>query len=156
MKTTFETALDQHEVSDFFKGNGIYFARGSEWGDHLHVNNWQGMCSVLKTQKAAQSLLTNIFEEYVKHFKENYDDAAGLFANISAYYSVKSMYHFLSDDNYDLIDDINNESKKNIGKLLRLLRKEYDEKTKNLQMLSFEQQLQKLKRNGCNIDLESL
>lgn len=156
MKTTFETALDQHEISDFFKGNGIYFARGSEWGDHLHINNWQGMCSVLETQKFAQSLLTNIFEEYVKYLKENYEDAVGLLANVSAYYSARSMYPFLSADNYDLIDEINNESKKNIAKLIKLLRKEYDIKTKDLQMISFEQQLQKLKRNGCTIDLETL
>lgn len=36
MKTTFETAIDKHEIPDFFKGNGIYFARGSDWGDHPH------------------------------------------------------------------------------------------------------------------------
>jgi hypothetical protein len=34
MKTTFETALELHEISDLFKGNGKYFARGSDLGDH--------------------------------------------------------------------------------------------------------------------------
>jgi len=53
MKTTFEIALDQHEISEFFKGNGIYFARGSEWGDHLYISNWQEMCGVLKNPKRA-------------------------------------------------------------------------------------------------------
>ena len=62
MKTTFEIALDLHEISDFFKGNGQYFARSSDWGDHLFISNWQEMCSVLKNQKAAQNLLTSILK----------------------------------------------------------------------------------------------
>ncbi|GFM66106.1 hypothetical protein PSCICM_31360 [Pseudomonas cichorii] len=75
MTTTFETALDKHEISDFFKGGGIYFARGSDWGNHLYISNWQEMCSVLKNQKPAQSLLTSIFEEYIKYLKENCKEA---------------------------------------------------------------------------------
>lgn len=94
MKTTFEKALDQHEISDFFKGNGIYFARGSDWGDHLYISNWQEMCSVLKKQKAANSLLTTIFEEYINHLNENYVDAASLLSNISAYYILKKKTPF--------------------------------------------------------------
>ena len=156
MKTTFETALDQHEISDFFKGNGIYFARGSEWGDHLHISNWQEMCSALKTQTTAQSLLTTIFEEYATYLNENYEDAEGLLSNITAYYIARSMFPFLSADNYDLIESLNNKSKKNIGRLFRLLRKEYDTKNKDLPKYSFEQEIQKIKRNGCAIELESL
>ncbi|MHC8394210.1 hypothetical protein ACYZT8_11200 [Pseudomonas sp. LB3P93] len=156
MKTTFETALDQHEISDFFKGNGIYFARGSDWGDHLYVGNWAGMCSILETQKAAQGLLTTIFEEYARHLNENYEDAEGLLSNITAYYITRQKYPFLSADNYDLIKSLDNKSKENIGRLFRLLRKEHDKITKDLQMLSFEQRLQKLKSNDCTIDLESL
>lgn len=156
MKTTFETALDQHEISDFFKGNGIYFARGSEWGDHLYISNWQEMCSVLKTQTAAQNLLTTIFEEYVKYLDESYEDAEGLFSNIAAYYIARSMFPFLSADNYDLIESLNNKSKEQIGRSFRLLRNEYDTKNKNLQKYSFEQEVQKIKRNGCTIELETL
>lgn len=156
MKTMFETALDQHEISEFFKGNGIYFARGSDWGDHLHVSNWAEICNVLKTQKATRNLLTTIFEEYARYLNENYEDAEGLLSNITAYYIIKTRHPFLSDDNYDLIKSIDNKSKEQIGRLFRLLRKEHDIKTKELQMLSFEQRLQKLKINGCPIDLESL
>jgi hypothetical protein len=156
MQTTFETALDQHEISEFFKGNGIYFARGSDWGDHLYVSNWAEMCGVLETQKAAQSLLSTIFEEYARYLNENYEDAEGLLSNITAYCITRQKSPFLSADNYDLIKSLDNKSKENIGRLFRLLRKEYDIKTKDLQMLSFEQRLQKLKSNGCSINLENL
>ncbi|MHC8293327.1 hypothetical protein [Pseudomonas sp. LB3P58] len=156
MKTTFEMALDQHEISDFFKGKGIYFARGSEWGDHLYISNWQGMCSVLKNQKAAQSLLTTIFDEYVKFLNENYDDAAGLLSNLTAYYVIKSKYTFLSAENYDLIKSLDKKRKENIGLLFRLLRKEYDIKNKDLTNYSFEQEIQRLKKHGCTIELDTL
>lgn len=118
MKTTFETALDLHEISDFFKGNGQYFARGSDWGDHLFISNWQEMCSVLKNQKAAQNLLTSIFEDYAKYLKENYSDAEGLFSNISAYYTLKNKIAFLSSNSYDLIESLDERSKKNNPNLL--------------------------------------
>ncbi|WP_415769799.1 hypothetical protein [Pseudomonas sp. LB3P38] len=156
MKTTFETALDQHEISNFFKGDGIYFARGSEWGDHLYISNWQEMCGVLKTQNAAQSLLTTIFQEYVRYLDENYEDAEGLLSNIAAYYIARGMFKFLSADNYDLIDSLETKNKENIGRLFRLLRKEYDIKNKDLPNYSFDQEIQKLKSNGCTIELEAL
>ena len=130
MKTTFETALDLHEISDFFKGNGQYFARGSDWGDHLFISNWQEMCSVLKNQKAAQNSLTSILEDYAKYLKEDYSDAEVLLSNISAYYTLKNKIAFLSSNSYDLIESLDERSKKDIGKLFRLLRQQYDLKTK--------------------------
>lgn len=156
MKTTFETALDQHEITDFFKGNGIYFARGSDWGDHLHVSNWQEMCGVLKTQRSAQSLLTNIFEEYVKYLSENYEDAAGLLSNITAYYVIRHKFDFLSADYYDLINSLDSKTKEKTGTMFRLLRTEYDKQNKDLPNYSFEQEIQRLKKHGCTTELESL
>ncbi|MFM9383863.1 hypothetical protein [Pseudomonas sp. UV AK001] len=156
MKTSFETALEQHEISEFFKGEGIYFARGSDWGDHLHISNWQEMCSVLKTQKAAQSLLTKIFEDYAKYLKENYEDAASLLSNITAYYILKNKIHFLSAEGYDLIASLDDKTKNNIGNLFRYLRKVYDKKNENSSKYSFEQEIQRLKNNDCNIDIENL
>ena len=156
MKTTFEIALDQHEISEFFKGNGIYFARGSEWGDHLYISNWQEMCGVLKTQNAPQSLLTTIFQEYVRYLVENYEDAEGLFSNIAAYYIARGMFQFLSADNYDLIESLETKDKVNIGRLFRLLRTEYDRKNRDLPNYSFDQEIKNLKRNGCTIELEDL
>ncbi len=156
MRSTFETALDQHEVSELFKGNGIYFARGSDWGDHLYISNWQEVCGVLKNQKAASSLLTNIFEEYVKYLHENYADAAGLLRNISAYYVLKQKNPVLSIDDYDLISALDEKSKKHIGTLFRLLRKEYDKNKENALKYSFEQELNRIKKNGCPFELEKL
>lgn len=156
MKTTFEIALNQHEISDFFKGDGIYFAKGSEWGDHLYISNWQEMCGVLKTQTAAQSLLTTLFQEYVQCLDENYEDAEGLFSNIAAYYIARAMFQFLSADNYNLIENLETKDKENIGRLFRLLREDYDRKNKDLPNYSFDQEIQNLKRNGCTIELEAL
>jgi hypothetical protein len=47
------------------------------------------MCGILKHQKAAQSLLTNIFKDSAKYSKEDYSDAEGLLSNTSAYYTLK-------------------------------------------------------------------
>ncbi|MDN3223994.1 hypothetical protein [Pseudomonas nunensis] len=156
MKTTFEMALAQYNISDFFKGNGIYFARGSDWGDHLYVSNWQEMCGVLKTQSAAQSSLTNIFEEYVKYLSENYEDAAGLLSNITAYYVIKHKFDFLSANNYDLINSLDSKIKEKTGKLFKLLRIEYDKQNRDLPNYSFEQEIHRLKKHGCTTELESL
>ncbi|POP73369.1 hypothetical protein [Pseudomonas syringae] len=156
MTTTFETALDRHEISEFFKGEGIYFARGSDWGDHLYISNWQEMCGFLKNQKAAQTLLTSIFDDYVKYLQEDYLDAYGLFSNISAYYILRKKLPILSDNHYNLIEALDNKSKKNIGTLFRLLRREYDKKDENLKKYTFEEEMKRLKNNGCEVELESL
>lgn len=156
MKTTFETAIDKHEIPDFFKGNGIYFARGSDWGDHLHINNWQEMCSVLKSQNAPQPLLTTLFEEYVNSLKEHYDDANGLLSNIISYYITRRRCPFLSSGEYDLMESLDRKCLSTTGRLFRLLRKVHGIKNNDLPTYSFEQQLQRLKTYGCNVDLESL
>lgn len=156
MKTTFEIAIDKREIPDFFKGNGIYFARGSDWGDHLHINNWQEMCSILKTQNASQHLLTTLFEEYVSSLKENYEDADDLLSNIRAYYIVRRTFPFLSSDNYDLIEGLDEKHLSTIGRLFRLLRKLYDTNNKELPTYSFDQEIQKLKTCGCTLEFENL
>jgi len=156
MKTTFETALDLHEISEFFKGNGQYFARGSDWGDHLFISNWQEMCSILKNQKAAQNLLTSIFEDYAKYLKEDHSDAEGLFSNISVYYTLKNKIAFLSSNSYDLIESLDERSKKNIGKLFRLLRQQYDLKNKDLSKYTFDEEIKRLRLKGCTLSLEQL
>lgn len=153
MKTTFETALELHETSDFFKGTGKYFSRGSDWGDHL-ISNWQEMCGVLKNQKAAQSLLTTIFEDYAKHLKEDYSDAEALLSNISAYYTLKNKIAFLSATNYDLIESLDEQSKKNTGKLFRHLRQQHDTKNKESPKCKFDDEIKRLKLKGCLLNLE--
>jgi hypothetical protein len=140
----------------FSKGITSISQGGSEWGDHLYISNWQEMCGVLKTQNAAQSLLTTIFQEYVRYLVEKYEDAEGLFSNIAAYYISRGMFQFLSADNYDLIESLETKDKVNIGRLFRLLRTEYDKKNRDLPNYSFDQEIKNLKRNGCTIELEDL
>ncbi|GFM66092.1 hypothetical protein PSCICJ_22100 [Pseudomonas cichorii] len=156
MKNRFEIALDQDEITDFFKGNGIYFARGSDWGDHLYISNWQVMCGILKTQKPAQSLLTNLFEEYLRYLGDSYKDAESLLFNISAYYGLKRKLPFLSADNYDLLDSLDEKSKHIVGQTFRRLRKEYDLENKDLPATAFDQLIERIRKNGCNISLEDL
>ncbi|GFM95072.1 hypothetical protein [Pseudomonas cichorii] len=156
MKNKFEAAIDNDEISKFFKGEGTYFARGSDWGDHLYVSNWQIMCSTLKKQKPAQSLLTHIFEEYLRYLDDSYNDAESLLRNISSYYTLKNKIPFLSDENYDLIESLDSVSKIIVGRLFRFLREEYDIKNKDLPNNTFPQEIESLIKKGCTIDLEKL
>lgn len=156
MTDSFQTALDQHEIPDFFKGSGRYFARGCDWGDHLHIGNWQGLCAALKTQDTPQNTLTRLFETYVVTLKENYVDAQGLLCNITAYYVLKSKITFLSAQGYDLIEALGETSTTTVGVLFRLLRQVYDKENQDLPKYSFAEELQRLKDRGCTVDLEKL
>ncbi|WP_338802446.1 hypothetical protein V9L13_10440 [Pseudomonas sp. RSB 5.4] len=109
-----------------------------------------------KSERAAQNLLTSIFEDYAKYFKEDYSDAEGLFSNISAYYTLKNKIAFLSRNSYDLIESLDERSKKNIGKLFRLLRQQYDLKNKDLPKYTFDEKIKRLKLKGCTLNLEQL
>lgn len=155
MMTTFEIALNQHEIPEFFKGEGVYFARGSDWGDHLYISNWQEMFSVLKQQKAAENLLTRVFEEYVKSLNEKYTDAEKLLCNIKAYYAISEKSSSLAIDNYDLIDTLDEKSKSIIGRMFRLLRLDYDKNRETTAKHTFEEMLERMKSNGCLYDFES-
>ncbi|MGY2293749.1 hypothetical protein ACW9H6_28930 [Pseudomonas sp. SDO528_S397] len=155
MMTTFEIALNQHKIPEFFKGEGVYFARGSDWGDHLYISNWQEMFSVLKQQKAAENLLTHVFEKYVKSLNEKYADAETLLCNIKAYYAINGKNSSLAIDNYDLIDTLDEKSKSIIGRVFRLLRLEYDKNRETTAKHTFEEMLERMKSNGCLYDFES-
>lgn len=153
---TFQNALDQHEIPDFFKGNGFYFAKGCDWGDHLHINNWQGMCAVLRHQDSAQVKLTRIFEEYVQSLEENYIDSDGLLSNLRAYYILRKKNPFLSAAGYDLTAALGKTSRNKAGVLFRLLRISYDKENAGTSKYSFAQELQRLRSLGCTLELESL
>ena len=156
MTATFQHALDHHEIADFFKGKGIYFARGCDWGDHLHIGNWQGMCAVLKHQDSAQQHLTRLFGEYVASLDQNYVDAEGLLCNITAYYILRKKNEFLCAGGYDLIADLDETSQQTIGALFRLLRVIYDRENADLPKYSFDQELERLKSHGFTLEFETL
>lgn len=79
-----------------------------------------------------------------------------MLSNISAYYTLKNKIAFLSNNNYDLIESLDEKSKNNIGKLFRLLRQHYDIKNELLSKYKFNDEIKRLKLKGCLIDLEHL
>ncbi|VVM98399.1 hypothetical protein PS619_03192 [Pseudomonas fluorescens] len=79
-----------------------------------------------------------------------------MLSNISAYYTLKNKIAFLSDNNYDLVESLDEKNKTNIGKLFRLLRQQYDIKNERLPRYKFNDEIKRLKLKGCLIDLEHL
>ncbi len=51
------------------------------------------------------------FAEYLHSLKNEYNDAESLISNISSYYSMRKDYEFMSNSNYDLIEQSNNGEK---------------------------------------------
>lgn len=156
MTGTFQYALDHQEIADFFKGNGIYFARGCDWGDHLYIGNWQAMCAVLKHQDSAREQLTRLFGEYVASLDQCYVDAEGLLCTITAYSILRKTNAVLCAGSYDLFAELSDTHKKTIGALFRLLRGIYDRENAHLPKYSFDQELERLKSHGCTTEFETL
>ncbi|MFJ7283508.1 hypothetical protein [Pseudomonas sp. NPDC099000] len=84
MISNFEKALDRDEFPDYFRGSGIYFTRDPDWGNQLHIINWQGLCGFLKTQKNPVSILKTAFEKYVTTVTNSLEDANDLLENKGA------------------------------------------------------------------------
>jgi hypothetical protein len=90
MISNFEKALNRDEIPDYFRGSGIYFTRDPDWGNQLHMINWQGLCSFLETQKNPVSILNCAFQKYVITVKNSLEDANDLLENIGCYYYMKN------------------------------------------------------------------
>lgn len=156
MKTKFKIALENNEPSEFFKGQGQYFSRDPDWGDHLYINNWQGLFGHLKSKESPNSILLDVFSKYLTSLQSRYEDADSLLLNISCYYLTRNATSFISEDSFDLITNLSEKNKKTIGKLFRLLRREYTNQNAGKPVISLEQFLSKIKTNGCNFNLEKL
>ena len=156
MKTKFQTALEKNELPEFFKGQGEYFSRDPDWGDHLHINNWQGLCGFLKQKEQPANILLKAFSEYLQSLQITYKDADSALLNISCYYSIRADTSFMSTDDFDLILALDSGSKKIIGELFRLLRREYAAHNAGNPVISFDQFLSEIKDNGCTVDVEKL
>ncbi|GFM82498.1 hypothetical protein PSCICN_31900 [Pseudomonas cichorii] len=156
MKTNFQIALEKNEAPDFFNGQGQYFSRDPDWGDHLYISNWQGVCGYLKQKEQPNKILLEAFNEYLQSLRISYEDADSLLLNISCYYSMRADTSFMSADDFDLILALDSASKKIIGELFRLLRREYAAHNAGSPVISFDQFLSEIKDNGCKIDLEKL
>ncbi|KAF2391645.1 MULTISPECIES: hypothetical protein [Pseudomonas] len=156
MKTKFQIALENNECPEFFKGQGQYFSRDPDWGDHLYINNWQGLCGYLKLKENPNKILLDAFREYLTSLQISYEDADSLLLNISCYYLLRHDASLISEDNFDLIANLSDHHKKTIGELFRLLRREYDIQNASKPVISFDQFLSEIKTNGCHFDLEKL
>jgi hypothetical protein len=156
MKTKFQIALENNEPSEFFKGQGQYFSRDPDWGDHLYINNWQGLCGYLKSEENPNKILLDAFSKYLASLQSRYEDADSLLLNISCYYLMRNDTSFMSEDSFDLIASLSERNKKIIGELFRLLRREYANQNAGKPVISLDQFLSEIKTNGCQFDLEKL
>jgi hypothetical protein len=123
------TSNGNTEPAEFFKGQGQYFFPDPDWGDHLYINNWQGLCGHLKLKDNPNEILLEVFSKYLISLKNTYEDADSLLLNISCYYSMRKDTPFMSADGFDLVSNLNEPNKKIIGDLFRILRSEYAKKT---------------------------
>ncbi|KAB0503571.1 hypothetical protein [Pseudomonas lini] len=156
MKTKYQIALENGELPELFKGSGQYFWRDPDWGVHLYINNWQGLCGFLQSKSDPNKTLELSFAEYLHSLKNEYNDAESLISNISSYYSMRKDYEFMSNSNYDLIEQSNNGEKTIIGRLFRLLRNEYATQSIGKPVITLDVLLSRIRNNGCSIDLEKL
>jgi hypothetical protein len=156
MKTKFQIALENNEPSEFFKGQAQYFSRDPDWGDHLYINNWQGLCGYLKSEENPNKILLDVFSKYLTSLQSRYEDADSLLLNISCYYLMRNDTSFMSEDSFDLIASLSERNKKIIGELFRLLRREYANQNAGKPVISLDQFLSEIKTNGCQFDLEKL
>ncbi|MCD5989307.1 hypothetical protein KDX30_15490 [Pseudomonas sp. CDFA 553] len=154
MKTKFQIALEKKELSAFFKGQGEYFSRDPDWGDHLYINNWQGLCNYLK--HSPSNVLLDAFSIYLQSLKPCYKDADSLLLNISCYYLMRSDTQLMSSENFDLVTELNKDNKKIVGELFRILRRDYASKNMGKPVISLDQFLSEIKANGCVVELENL
>ena len=156
MKTKFQIALENNEPSEFFKGQSQYFSRDPDWGDHLYINNWQGLCGYLKSEENPNKILLDVFSKYLTSLQSRYEDADSLLLNISCYYLMRNDTSFMSEDSFDLIASLSERNKKIIGELFRLLRREYANQNAGKPVISLDQFLSEIKTNGCQFDLEKM
>ncbi|MBV1809869.1 hypothetical protein [Pseudomonas viridiflava] len=155
MKYKFEIALENSEVPDFFKGIGHYFSPDPDWGEHLHIRNWRDLCEYLKSYNDANEILANSFIKYLDSLRQSYTDAESLAYNISGYYSMRKDYPFMSEGGCDLIKTLASE-KIIIGELFRLLRRDYLSHNIGRPVITLETLLDRIRHDGCTLDLEKL
>lgn len=156
MISNFEKALNRDEFPEYFRGIEIYFTKDPDWGTQLHIINWQGLGSFLKTQKKTASVLKNAFEKYVTTVKNTVEDANDLLENIGCYYYMRKKAPALSEDEFDLIRDMSSKEKLTISKCMEFLRQEINKTTNAQDIELYNRRLSKLINDGGPTDLENL
>ncbi|MHC8365312.1 hypothetical protein ACYZT9_05375 [Pseudomonas sp. ZT5P21] len=146
---------NRDEFPDHFRGNGIYFTKDPDWGTQLHVINWQGLCGFLKTQKKPDAILKNAFEKYVNTIKTSVPEANDLLENIGCYYYMRKKVPALSENGFDLINDLDSAKKRKISETMEFLRKELSKAT-DAQDIDLYNRRNKLISDGGPKDIEHL
>ncbi|MCF5167555.1 hypothetical protein GIW45_26890 [Pseudomonas congelans] len=124
MITNFEKALNRDEFPAYFRGDGDYFKRDPDWGTHLHIINWQGLCAFLKVEKNPQALLSTAFSKYLATITKNKKDAEDLLENIGCYYYMRKKNDSLRINDFDLICDCSQKERQIISNTATFLEQE--------------------------------
>ena len=157
MKGYFDEAINNNEITAYFKGEGDYFAP-NEWnrGYHSHMTNWMGMMANLEKGENSYQLLVKYFKLYLSSLKEDVLDAWGLFINLDCFYCLQKDNSYFLTQHDDLISELTAEEKKKIGVLCRYLKDNFDKVPDSANMRPFDEQIKIVKANGCPYDLFSL
>ncbi|MBX8483671.1 MULTISPECIES: hypothetical protein [Pseudomonas syringae group] len=156
MRSNFETALNRDEFPDYFRGIGTYFTADPDWGNQLHIMNWQGLCGFIKTQKTPDTVLKNAFTKYLDTVNITLKEAEDLFENIVCYYYMKKKVPALSTNGFDLILDLPSTQKQKISQIMRFLRQELSKADKAQDLELYKRRMAILIRDGGPKDIENL
>lgn len=154
VKKKIQMALENKKPVEFFCGKGPYFSPDPDWGEHLYINNWQGICAHLTESNIEISILNDFFFRYLEGISISYEAADSLLMNLSAYYGLRRDEKVLQRG--DILSEIGVLGREKVGELFRLLRREYAEKNKHRKVRSLNDWLEKIKSDGCIYDLEGL
>ena len=155
MKGYFDEAINNNEITAYFKGEGDYFAP-NEWnrGYHSHMTNWMGMMANLEKGENSYQLLVKYFKLYLSSLKEDVLDAWGLFNNLDCFYILQKDNSYFLTQHDDLISELTEEEKKKIGVLCRYLKDNFDKVPDSANMRPFDELINIV--NDCPYDLFSL
>ncbi|MBX8492893.1 hypothetical protein [Pseudomonas cichorii] len=156
MRSNFETALNRNEFPDYFRGLKNYFSPDPDWGTQLHVINWAGLCSFLKTHKTPDLVLNNAFSKYLDTVTISLQDAEDLFENIGCYYYMRKKHPALSINGIDLILDLSSAQKQKISEIMTFLRQELAKANKTQDIEHYNQRIARLISDGGPKDIENL
>ncbi|RMO18730.1 hypothetical protein ALQ47_01093 [Pseudomonas cichorii] len=156
MRSNFETALNRNEFPDYFRGLKNYFTPDPDWGTQLHIRNWAGLCSFIKTHKTSDLVLNNAFSKYLDTVTLSLKDAEDLLENIDCYYYMCKKVPALSVNGFDLILNLPSAQRRKISEIIGFLRQELARSNNTQGIERFNQDMKKLIGDGGPKDIENL
>ncbi|SBT16039.1 hypothetical protein MGA5115_00113 [Marinomonas gallaica] len=81
----FRKAVDADETEMFFKGQGRYFVRDPDWGEHVYAAHYSGWVSdFVADSHTKKELFISLFDKFVSNLKATDEDLEHFFGNLSA------------------------------------------------------------------------